>query len=118
MFRVIIFAAANLGILLVMGVVFQLIGLDIWLVQSGTGFNTAGVLAFAACFGFGGAFISLALSKFMAKRGMGVQMITTPQNAQERWLRIRFTGRPKKSGSLHPKSASFNKRNPMLLQRA
>jgi len=42
MFRVIIFAAANLGILLVMGVVFQLIGLDIWLVQSGTGFNTAG----------------------------------------------------------------------------
>ncbi|HAF39682.1 MAG TPA: protease HtpX, partial [Gammaproteobacteria bacterium] len=40
MFRVIIFAAANLGILLVMGVVFQLIGLDIWLVQSGTGFNT------------------------------------------------------------------------------
>lgn len=97
MFRVIIFAAANLGILLVMGVVFQLIGLDIWLVQSGTGFNTAGVLAFAACFGFGGAFISLALSKFMAKRGMGVQMITTPQNAQERWLRDTVHRQAKKS---------------------
>ena len=72
MFRVIIFAAANLGILLVMGVVFQLIGLDIWLVQSGTGFTTAGVLAFEACFGFGDALISLAFSKFMATRGMCV----------------------------------------------
>ena len=53
MFRILIFGAANLGILVVMGIVFQLIGLDIWLVQNNAGFNTAGVLAFSACFGFG-----------------------------------------------------------------
>jgi heat shock protein HtpX len=112
MFRVIIFAAANLGILLVMGVVFQLIGLDIWLVQSGTGFNTAGVLAFAACFGFGGAFISLALSKFMAKRGMGVQMITTPGNAQERWLVDTVHRQAKKVGIEAPEVGIFQQPQP------
>ena len=112
MFRVIIFAAANLGILLVMGVIFQLIGLDIWLVQSGTGFNTAGVLAFAACFGFGGAFISLALSKFMAKRGMGVQMITTPGNAQERWLVDTVHRQAKKAGIEAPEVGSFQQPQP------
>ena len=112
MFRVIIFAAANLGILLVMGVVFQLIGLDIWLVQSGTGFNTAGVLAFAACFGFGGAFISLALSKFMAKRGMGVQMITTPGNAQERWLVDTVHRQAKKAGIEAPEVGIFQQPQP------
>ena len=112
MFRVIIFAAANLGILLVMGVVFQLIGLDIWLVQSGTGFNTAGVLAFSACFGFGGAFISLALSKFMAKRGMGVQMITTPGNAQERWLVDTVHRQARKVGIEAPEVGIFQQPQP------
>ena len=62
MFRILIFTAANFGILLVMGIVFQIIGLDIFLIQTGAGFNTTGVMAFAACFGFGGAFVSLALS--------------------------------------------------------
>ena len=86
MFRILIFTAANFGILLVMGIVFQIIGLDIFLIQTSAGFNTTGVMAFAACFGFGGAFVSLALSKFMAKRGMRVQIIESPSNQTERWL--------------------------------
>lgn len=112
MFRVIIFAAANLGILLVMGVVFQLIGLDIWLVQSSAGFNTAGVLAFAACFGFGGAFVSLALSKFLAKRGMGVQIITTPGNLEERWLIETVHRQAKKAGIKAPEVGIFQQPQP------
>ena len=112
MFRIIIFSAANIGILLVMGVLFQLIGLDIWLVQSGTGVNTAGVLAFAACLGFGGAFISLALSKFMAKRGMGVQLITAPKTAQERWLIDTVHRQAKKAGIAAPEVGIFQQPQP------
>ena len=112
MFRIIIFSAANIGILLVMGVLFQLIGLHIWLVQSGTGFNTAGVLAFAACLGFGGAFISLALSKFMAKRGMGVQLITAPKTAQERWLIDTVHRQAKKAGIAAPEVGIFQQPQP------
>jgi len=112
MFRVLIFAGANLGILLVMGVVFQIIGLDIWLVQSGAGFNTAGVLAFAACFGFGGAFVSLALSKFMAKRGMRVRIIEQPADQTERWLVETVHKQAKQVGITPPEVGIFQQSQP------
>ena len=50
------------------------------------GLNLQALLAFSAVFGFGGAFISLLISKWMAKRAMGVQVITQPANETERWL--------------------------------
>ena len=112
MFRILIFGAANLGILVVMGIVFQLIGLDIWLVQNNAGFNTAGVLAFSACFGFGGAFVSLALSKFMAKRGMGVVLIETANNEQERWIVNTVQQQAQKAGIGCPEIGIFNQSQP------
>jgi heat shock protein HtpX len=48
--------------------------------------NTGGLLVMAAVFGFGGAFISLAISKWMAKRATGMELITEPRNADEAWL--------------------------------
>jgi heat shock protein HtpX len=82
--RIFLFLATNLAILVVLSIVVQLLGLDRYLAQSGGGLG--GLLAFAAVFGFGGAFISLAISKWMAKRSMGVHVITQPGNATEAWL--------------------------------
>jgi heat shock protein HtpX len=82
--RMLLFVATNLAIILVLSVVLHLTGLDAYLVR--TGYAPGALLVFAAVFGFGGAFISLALSKWMAKRTMGVQVIATPRNAAEQWL--------------------------------
>src|SRR5689334_943347 len=82
--RILLFLATNLAILLVLSVVVQLLGLDQAL--SRQGFNVPGLLAVAAVVGFGGSFISLALSKWMAKMSMGVKVIAQPANDTERWL--------------------------------
>jgi heat shock protein HtpX len=82
--RVVLFLATNLAIMLVLTVVVHVLGLDRYLYQQGL--NIGGLLAFAAVFGFGGAFISLAMSKFMAKMAMGVRVIDQPQSSTEQWL--------------------------------
>src|SRR5512139_3138362 len=82
--RVLLFVATNLAILVVLSIAARLLGLDSWLGAHGG--NLGGLLAFAALFGFGGAFLSLALAKTMAKRAMGVHVIAEPASAAERWL--------------------------------
>ena len=82
--RVFLFVLTNLAVLVLLSIVVRLLGLDQFLYQNGL--NVGGLLAFAAVFGFGGAFISLLLSKWSAKRAMGVHLITQPQNAREAWL--------------------------------
>jgi heat shock protein HtpX len=74
----------NLAIIVVLSVAAQLLGLDAWL--AGRGSDLSALLGFAALFGFGGAFISLALAKWMAKRAMGVRVIDQPCNDAESWL--------------------------------
>jgi heat shock protein HtpX len=82
--RVMLFLATNLAILVVLSIVVNVLGLDRYLTAQGG--NLTGLLVFAAIFGFGGAFISLAISKWMAKRAMGVQVIEQPRNQTEAWL--------------------------------
>jgi heat shock protein HtpX len=82
--RVLLFLGTNLAILVVLSVVVQVLGLDQALHARGG--NLGGLLAFAAVFGFGGAFISLAISKWMAKRTMGVHVIDQPRTPTEQWL--------------------------------
>ena len=82
--RIFLFIVTNLAVLaLLSGVIFiieQVFGVR--LARGGLG----GLLVFAAIFGFGGALISLALSKWTAKRMMGVRVISAPQSDLERWL--------------------------------
>jgi heat shock protein HtpX len=85
--RLILFLATNAAILLVMSFVFQVFGLEQWFYQEGVGINLWGLLVFSALFGMGGSFISLAISKWMAKRSMGVRVVENPVDAQQRWLR-------------------------------
>ena len=82
--RILLFLATNLAIVFVLSVVAHLLGIDRYM--SARGGDLGGLLVFAALFGFGGALISLAISKWMAKRTMGVVVIEQPDNATEQWL--------------------------------
>jgi heat shock protein HtpX len=82
--RILLFVATNLAIVIVLSVVAHLLGIDQYLDARGGSLN--GLLIFAALFGFGGSLISLAISKWMAKKAMGVEVITQPRNATESWL--------------------------------
>jgi heat shock protein HtpX len=82
--RIFLFLVTNLAVLALLSVVIFIIEqvLGVRLARGGVG----GLLVFAAVFGFGGALISLGLSKWTAKRMMGVRVITEPQSDVERWL--------------------------------
>ncbi|MEO8672839.1 MAG: protease HtpX [Tahibacter sp.] len=79
--RILLFAATNLAILILLSLVIKLLGLD-----RATHQNLQSLLIMAAVFGMGGAFFSLAISKWMAKRATGAQVIGEPRTEQERWL--------------------------------
>jgi heat shock protein HtpX len=82
--RILLFLATNVAIVLVLSVTMRLLGVEPYL--NANGLNLTSLLIFAAVMGFGGSFISLAISKWMAKKSMGVQVIESPNNATERWL--------------------------------
>ena len=82
--RVALFLATNFAILLLVSFIFKLFGLDMRAAQYGT--NLGGLLLMCAVFGFAGSFISLAISKWMAKRATGMTVITQPRNEPEQWL--------------------------------
>ena len=81
MLRILLFVATNLAIMLVLSVIVSLFGID-----RVAGMNLQGLLVWCAVFGMGGAFISLALSKTLAKMSVGAQVIAEPRDADERWL--------------------------------
>lgn len=78
--RVLLFVGTNLAVMLVLGVVSSLFGLDR---RAG---GMANLLVFAAVIGMGGSLVSLFISKWMAKRSTGAEVITTPRNEQQAWL--------------------------------
>jgi heat shock protein HtpX len=82
--RILLFLITNLAVLLVLSIVARFLGIDAYL-ASRCG-SLAGLLAFAALFGFGGALVSLLISKWSAKRLMGVRVIERPINSTEQWL--------------------------------
>jgi len=82
--RVFLFVATNLGVVLLLGIVARLLGVDRFLYQSGL--NLTSLLVFAAIFGMGGSLISLFMSKWMAKMSVGAQVIEQPRTQTERWL--------------------------------
>jgi len=82
--RIFLFLLTNLGIILVLSVMAQVLGLNRFL--DANGLNLSSLLGFAALMGMGGAFISLAISKWSALRMVGGQVIAAPQTATEVWL--------------------------------
>jgi heat shock protein HtpX len=84
--RIVLFLATNLAIIVVLSITLRLLGVERILDEQGAGLNYNALLIFAAVFGMGGSFISLAISKWTAKRFTGAQVIERPSNDGERWL--------------------------------
>ncbi|SFS01724.1 heat shock protein HtpX [Dyella sp. OK004] len=83
--RIALFLLTNIAVLLLLSIVCRIFGIDQWAAARGYG-GMGGLLVYAAVFGMGGAFISLAMSKWMAKMSTGARVIEQPQNETERWL--------------------------------
>jgi heat shock protein HtpX len=82
--RIALFLATNLAIVFILSIVVSMLGLEPMLANGGL--NLPSLLLFCAIFGMGGSFISLAMSKWSAKRMVGAQVIETPANSTEFWL--------------------------------
>ncbi|MGB8328446.1 MAG: protease HtpX [Steroidobacteraceae bacterium] len=108
--RIFLFVATNLAVILVLSIVARLLGLDQALAARGGNFGA--MLAYFAVFGFGGAFISLAMSKFMAKRAMGVRVIEQPANADEQWLVNTVRAQAQQAGVGMPEVGIFDSPQP------
>ena len=108
--RIFLFVVTNLAIVLVLSIVAQVTGLDAWLTQQGG--SLEGLLVFAALFGFGGALISLAISKWMAVRAMGVRIIRQPESATEQWLLDTVRSLADKAGVGMPEVGIFDSPQP------
>ena len=84
--RIMLFLATNLAIIVVLSITLRLLGVERILDEQGVGLDLNSLLIFAAVFGFGGSFISLAISKWTAKHMTGAKVIEQPSNNTEQWL--------------------------------
>ena len=106
--RIFLFVATNIAVLLVLSVSMRLLGLEGYLYQQGVNINYNALLLFAAVFGFGGSLISLAISKWTAKRFTGARVIEQPQNATETWLLDTVRHHAQRAGIAMPEVAVYD----------
>ncbi|MEZ5565642.1 MAG: protease HtpX [Gammaproteobacteria bacterium] len=104
--RILLFLATNIAVLAVLSVTMRLLGVDMYLAS--TGQDMKGLLIFSAVLGFAGSFISLAMSKFIAKRTTGARVITQPTNADESWLVATVQRLAKQAGIGMPEVAIYD----------
>ena len=84
--RIFLFLLTNIAIMVILSITLRILGVDSLLMQNGSDLNINALVIFSGVFGFGGAFISLAISKWMAKRMTGAKVISNPSNNLEKWL--------------------------------
>lgn len=108
MLRVVLFLATNLAILMVLGIAMNIVLPALGIEPS----RYQGLFIFAALFGFGGAFISLAMSKWLAKRAVGAHVITQPRNGTEQWLFNTIATQARKAGIPMPEVAIYDSPEP------
>jgi len=84
--RIFLFLLTNIAIMIILSVTLRVLGVESLLAQNGSDLNLNALVVFSGIFGFGGAFISLAISKWMAKRMTGAKVIENPTNTIEKWL--------------------------------
>jgi heat shock protein HtpX len=110
--RIFLFLVTNIAVLLVMSIVLSLIGFEGILDQQGVDLDLGQLLVFAAIFGFGGSFISLAISKWSAKRMTGAKVITQPSNQVETWLFETVRRQAREAGIGMPEVAIYDAPEP------
>ncbi len=84
--RIALFLLTNLAVMVLAGITLNLLGVGSILAANGIDLTPSALLAFCAVFGMSGAFVSLLLSKFMAKQSTGTQILTAARNREEQWL--------------------------------
>jgi heat shock protein HtpX len=110
--RILLFLATNLAIVVLLGIVLRLLGLESIMDAQGVNLDLGKLLAFAAVVGFMGSFVSLAMSKWTAKRMMGVRVITQPANSMESWLVNTVQRQAKQAGIGMPEVGVFDSPEP------
>jgi len=106
--RIALFLATNIAIVLVLGITLRILGFERILDEQGVGLDINSLLVFAAVFGFGGSFISLAMSKWTAKRFTGAQVIESPRNDTESWLQTTVRRQADQAGIGMPEVAIYD----------
>lgn len=107
MLRIFLFLATNIAIMVVISIVFSVLGLSGTLDANGVDLNLNALLIMSGVIGMSGSFISLAISKWSAKRGMGVHVIEHPQNETERWLISVVKRQSQRAGIAMPEVGMF-----------
>ncbi|MBV2089840.1 MAG: protease HtpX [Candidatus Thiodiazotropha sp. (ex. Lucinisca nassula)] len=112
MMRIALFLGTNLAILALISITFRLLGIEGLLMQNGVDLDINALLVYSAVIGFSGSLISLFISKWMAKRSMGVQIIQAPGNEVERWLVATVESQAQRAGIGMPEVGIFNHASP------
>jgi len=110
--RVMLFLATNLAILVVLSITLRLLGVERILDERGVDLDLRALLVLSAVFGMGGAFLSLAVSKWTAKRFTGAQVIDRPATPTEEWLVETVRRQAKAAGIGMPEVAVFDSPDP------
>jgi len=105
--RIFLFLLTNIAIMIILSITLRVIGVESLLAQNGSDLNLNALVIFSGIFGFGGAFISLAISKWMAKRMTGAKVIENPSNNVEKWLLDTVENQSKIVGIKMPEVAIF-----------
>ncbi|MDC1027033.1 protease HtpX [Candidatus Thioglobus sp.] len=105
--RIFLFLLTNIAIMVILSVTLRVLGVESLLAQNGSDLNLNALVIFSGIFGFGGAFISLAISKWMAKRMTGAKVIENPSNNVEKWLLDTVERQSKIVGIKMPEVAIF-----------
>lgn len=103
--RILLFLATNIAVILIASITLRLLGFDGYLNEQGINFTA--LLIFAALIGFGGSFVSLLMSKWMAKRATGCKVIERPSNPAEQWLVDTVAQLAREAGIAMPEVAIF-----------
>lgn len=112
MMRILLFLATNIAIMIVISILFSVLGLTGTLDAQGVNLNLNALLVMSAIIGMVGSFISLAMSKWSAKRAMGVYVIEQPQDQTERWLLEVVKRQAQRVGIDMPEVGIFNTPEP------
>jgi len=106
--RILLFVATNVAVLVVLSVVLQVLGIESLLDENQYGLDLQALLIFSAVIGFAGSFISLAMSKWTAKRLTGAQVIESPRTETERWLVSTVQRQAREAGIECPEVAIYD----------
>jgi len=106
--RILLFVATNIAVIVLLSILAQLFGLDRQLGEGGL----IGLLIIAGLFGFGGSFVSLMISRWIAKRATGARVIEQPDNRTEQWLVDSVTRHARQAGIPVPEIAIYDAPEP------